>query len=264
MNRVIISMLSLIPNPQSAVRALRRYAERAPFRAYCDALARNMVVNINKRVYASWREAARNAGRGKAGIIYAGIMQELETGSYSDAFYNIIAENAHYIKSLPLDLAQDLTDFIQGKTLEGRRASSLTEELMQKYKELSESRINLIARTEVSKTQTALTRARAENLGLEWYVWRTSEDQRVRSSHEHMSDVLIRWGDPPNPEALAPAAPDNRESHGSYHAGEIFNCRCYPEPVVSADFLSFPMKVYQNGGIRSMTKAQFERVAERS
>jgi uncharacterized protein with gpF-like domain len=111
----------------------------------------------------------------------------------------------------------------------------------------------LIARTEVSKTSTALTRARSEDIGIRWYVWKTSEDARVRSSHKHMDNVLISWSSPPSPEKL-----DGLRSVGHYHAGEIWNCRCYAEPVIEVEYLSWPHKVYCGGQIVKMSRKQFE------
>ena len=120
---------------------------------------------------------------------------------------------------------------------------------------ISKSRISLIARTESSKASTALTEARAESLNLPWYVWRTSKDARVRSSHRHMDGVLIAWAEAPSPEALK-----GLKSYGTYQAGNTFNCRCYPEPLIYLDQVSWPHKVYHNGTIREMTRSAFKKI----
>jgi hypothetical protein len=70
-----------------------------------------------------------------------------------------------------------------------------------------------------------------------------------------MSDVLIAWSDPPSPEQLF-----GEKSYGKYHAGNIFNCRCYPEPLVELHYVNWPHKVYHGGQIKTMTLAQFERL----
>jgi len=245
-----------IDDPHEIVRRIKRFAEYPQFQRHVESIARVMTTQVNNSISSTWRASARRAGRGNE--IYLGIMRDLRTAEIGDSFFNTVYANAEHIKTFPFDIAQELNDFIQAETIKGRRASSIAEELIAKHERISESRIRLIARTEVSKTQTALTRARAENLGLDWYVWRTSEDSRVRSAHAHMANVLVRWRDAPMPEAMAPAAPDNSGIPRRYHAGEIFNCRCYPEPVVSVDFLTFPMRVHQSGSIRKMTKANFE------
>jgi uncharacterized protein with gpF-like domain len=71
-----------------------------------------------------------------------------------------------------------------------------------------------------------------------------------------MDKVLVRWSDPPSPEAL-----DGEKSYGKYHAGEIFNCRCFPEPVIDFDDVTWPHKVYSGGQIQMMTLAQFKQLA---
>ncbi len=107
-----------------------------------------------------------------------------------------------------------------------------------------------------TSAQSARTRARSTALGVGWYVWRTSEDERVRPSHKNMQGVLVNWKEPPSPEALV-----GMETCGKYHAGEIDGCRCYPEPVVEFDYLRFPVKVYHKGKIRTMTREEFKKMA---
>ena len=70
------------------------------------------------------------------------------------------------------------------------RASDIAKIIQDKTKQHSRASARLIARTEVSKTTTALTKARCNNLDIHWYVWRTAEDgNRVRKSHRIMNGV---------------------------------------------------------------------------
>ena len=78
----------------------------------------------------------------------------------------------------------------------------------------------LIARTQVSKSSTALTRARSEELNLPWYIWRGSLDQRERLSRPKMEDILFDSTLLPR-EMLV-----GLKSQGHYNAGDIYNCRC--------------------------------------
>ena len=119
------------------------------------------------------------------------------------------------------------------------------------------SHIQLIARTETSKTSTALTRARSEELHLPAYVWRTSKDGRVRPSHRLMDGVICFWNDPPAPEALLGI----KSTLGHYCCGDAPNDRCYPEPLLRLDAVSWPHKVFAGGSIQSMTRAAFAGVA---
>lgn len=95
----------------------------------------------------------------------------------------------------------------------------------------------------------------SEEIGIHWYVWRTSQDARVRPSHANLDGVLCNWGDPPAPEELI-----GGESDGRYNAGEGVGCRCLPEPVVNHDSLEWPCRVHLEGEIFRMTKRQFEKI----
>ena len=175
-------------------------------------------------------------------------------------------ENADLISTLPKNIADDVAAYVDREAMKGRRASDIADEIRRMFPEKTRARAELIARTQVSMTQTNLVQARAEDLGLDWYVWRAcggnNGDGRTRSSHRHMSGVLIRWSDPPAPEDLFPlrrvdGSPYNN-TLGHYHAGCCPNCRCYPEPVVDLDLLKFPIRVYQNGHVERMSRKRFE------
>jgi uncharacterized protein with gpF-like domain len=79
----------------------------------------------------------------------------------------------------------------------------------------------------------------------------------VRNSHEILEGVLVNFNNPPSPEKLA----GEKRDYGVYNAGEIFNCRCYPEPVIDFNDITFPTKVYFNGKITRMRKADFLKIA---
>jgi SPP1 gp7 family putative phage head morphogenesis protein len=103
----------------------------------------------------------------------------------------------------------------------GRRASEIQKDILETGK-VTESRAKLIARTEIARTAAGLTMARAKFVGSTHYVWRTSDDPDVRSSHKKMNGAVIPWDSPPQVE------PGKR-----YHAGMFPNCRCYPEPILT-------------------------------
>jgi len=86
--------------------------------------------------------------------------------------------------------------------------------------DVARSRALLIARTEVTRTATTLTQARAEHIGSEGYIWRTAGDGDVRPSHRAMNGKFVRWDSPPTLDNL------------TGHAGCVPNCRCYAEPVI--------------------------------
>ena len=239
--------------PEEILEAWRDYAQSADFRKAAEDIARKMVTSLFSDGQKSWREAAQVNSKGKA--IYAALQQEL-TGPVGAVYYSLIAQNSKLIGTLPEDVAAQVTAYIAKEQQKGRRASEIAQEITRLFPEKTKARAELIARTEVSKASTALTQTRSEMLGLGWYVWRTSEDQRVRDSHELMEGVVVAWRNPPSPEAL-----NHERNYGYYHAGNTFNCRCYPEPLVEVEAIRWPHKVYYQNSIQMMTLAQFKRIA---
>lgn len=240
-------------DPQEILDAWKEYAESEHFRKAAKDIAMKMVTGLFQDGQKTWRAAARENGQGRE--LYEALQQEL-SGQVGAVYYDLIYQNSRLIRTLPDDLAKQVTRYVAIEQQKGKRAMEIAEDIRRMFPEKTRARAELIARTEVSKASTALTQSRCEMMDLRWYVWRTSEDQRVRDSHDLMDDVLIRWDDPPSPEAL------NREkSYGRYHAGNTFNCRCYPEPLIELSSISWPHKVYYQNRIQTMTLAQFKRIA---
>lgn len=243
-----------ITNPFKIISTLKKIARSKEFNDYAEASSLKMATHVFSDVGRTWKEAAKVNGRGKE--IHEAIKNELDT-QVGTTFREIISNNSRLIKTVPEDMCEYVSSYVAKESMKGKRASEIAEELQEKFPEMNKHRATLIARTETSKASTALTEARSKDVGLNWYVWRSSRDARVRSSHSHLDGVLINWDKPPSPEALKGQKP-----YGTYQAGGTFNCRCYAEVVVKVSFLKFPMKVHYNNKIVTMTKKQFEAIAE--
>jgi SPP1 gp7 family putative phage head morphogenesis protein len=219
-------------------------------RKYSWQAARRMVTGLLYDGANTWRSAARESMQGAR--IYRALRNEL-SGPIGERVRALITANARLISSLPSEVAEQVAQKLGEAQQAGERSEGFVSELLAG---LSRSRARLIARTEISKASTALTQARSEELGLQWWVWQTSRDQRVRASHRKMQGVLCSWNDLPSPEQLV-----GEKSHGHYAAGNIYNCRCYPEPLLYLDQLSWPHRTYRAGSIRYVTRAEFARVS---
>jgi SPP1 gp7 family putative phage head morphogenesis protein len=236
------------------VKTLKAFIQSKSFMEYAEATATKMVTHLFTDAGRTWRQAAKHNSQGR--LIYKALQKELQ-GPIGGVVRYEIRRNAEMIKSLPQDIAISVNERILAESLKGTRASDIAKQIKALFPEKSKAKANLIARTETSKTSTALTQARSEGMGVKWYMWRTSKDKRVRDSHKLMDGVLVKWSDPPSPEALD----DEKHTFGHYHAGNIFNCRCYPEPVIDLDLVSWPARVYVNGSIKTMSRKQFERIS---
>ncbi len=190
--------------------SLARYSELID--PWARATAARMVADVGRRNANAWR-----AMSGEIGKALAVELQYAPTGS---VFQQKMAEQVRLIKSIPLDAAQRVHKLTQQALLDGTRADVIAQEIM-RTGEVSSSKAKTIARTEVSRTASSLTQARAQFVGSDGYIWRTSKDGDVRPTHRKQEGRFIKWSDPPKTdEGLAP-----------YHAGCGPNCRCFPDPI---------------------------------
>lgn len=232
------------------VRRMRNFQNSVQYEKFITSAVKRMVTPLDAYNQTTWRKAAKKATKGKS--LYRVLVDELQQGGFR-IIQNQIIENVSLIRTLPEDVASKVVHDIAENALVGKRASSIEQIIREQTDKHSRASARLIARTEVSKTTTALTKARCEQLDLRWYVWRTALDgNRVRESHRNMEGVLVNWNNPPSPEALVGEA-----SVGTYHAGSIWNCRCYPEPLLDVNDVKWPHKVCLNGNIQMLAKNQF-------
>lgn len=243
--------MSRAESPFELVTILRGFARSPTFQAAADRAALAMITHVLTDNGRSWREAARINSRGRR--IYRLLLREITR----DVRYRaIIDRNSLLIRSMAEKAALRVSRIVAEKSEAGLRPEAMINEILSEWPSLTSAHARLIARTETSKASTALTEVRAEAAGLPWYVWRTSEDARVRSGHRKMDGVLVRWDEPPDPEKLA----HEPSSGAPYHAGNIYNCRCYPEPLLDPEDVTWPHKVYHAGSIRTMTLAAFKKL----
>lgn len=131
----------------------------------------------------------------------------------------LLMDQVDLIQSLPLEAAQRVHRLTLEGIVDGTRANEVAKEIMRSG-EVTASRAQLIARTEVSRTASTLLEARARAIGSEGYYWQTSGDGAVRKSHKAMNKKFVRWDDPPTLDKL------------TGHAGCLPNCRCWEDPQI--------------------------------
>ena len=238
---------------QKYIDSMNNFQNSMQYEKFINSAVKRMVLPIDVGNQRTWREAAKKATKGK--FLYRLLMDELKQGT-GQIIQKQVMENVLLIKTLPNDVAQKVVNDIAENALKGARAESIEKIIRDKTDQHSRASARLIARTETAKTMSALTKARCEQLGLRWYIWRTALDgTRVRLSHRIMEGVLVNWNNPPAPEELV-----GEKSAGHYHAGNIWNCRCFSEPVLELEDIRFPARVNYNGQIVMMNKSEFEQI----
>lgn len=198
--------------------ALREYSRL--IRPWAVEVAGKMISETERRDVAMWQRMSEQMG--------PMIRAELRNAPTGQLLRDMLAENVDLITSIPLDAAARVHKLALDRVENSGRAAEISAEIM-RTGHVSRSRATLIARTEVARVASGLVEARSIHVGSEGYIWRTSKDADVRNrdgnpvgSHRLLEGKFIRWDSPPV------ASTDGTRAH----AGQIYNCRCYPEPVI--------------------------------
>lgn len=191
-------------------RALEQYADTIT--GWATMTAQQMLDAVNRMDENAWRARTHEMAHW--------LRDELRSAPTGELMRARLAEQVSLIRSIPLDAAQRVHDWTLTGIEDATRAKEVAREI-QRTNEVSASKATLIARTEVARTASKLTEARAVSVGSEGYIWRTVNDGNVRDSHKDMDSKFVRWDTPPT-----------LSDGTTTHAGQIYNCRCYADPVI--------------------------------
>lgn len=103
--------------------------------------------------------------------------------------------NTRLIKSIPENLLNDVELIVQTGFRAGTSIREISKQIKDKFG-VSENRANLIARDQIAKLNSNITKNEYHNLGLNDYVWNTSGDERVRASHLPLNNKICSWQNP--------------------------------------------------------------------
>ena len=141
---------------------------------------------------------------------------------------NHVKENVRLIKSIPKQYFARVENVVLSGVKNGLTSGSIAKQLMTQGKDaktkgslgITLRRAKLIARDQTSKLNGQINSKRQQNLGITDYIWRSSQDDRVRELHRELDGQQFSWKDPSDrpPEGLDP--------------GQPINCRCTAEGVV--------------------------------
>jgi SPP1 gp7 family putative phage head morphogenesis protein len=203
----------VVRNSIELQKVLRDYAKTVE--PWARSVAEKMVTRIARKDEFAWIEMGNQIGRNLRKEI-----QEAPTGFVLQEFLN---EQVRLITSLPTEAADRVHKLTLENLITGARADQIKRDILQTG-EVAESRAQLIARTEIARTASGLTMARATHVGSTHYVWRSSMDGTVRESHRKMNGAVVPW-------KYAPEVDPGKH----YHAGMFPNCRCWCEPILTND-----------------------------
>jgi SPP1 gp7 family putative phage head morphogenesis protein len=183
---------------------------------WATALTEKIISNIDNHNEKAWNKLAKKMSDD--------LQNQLENTSTGAVARQLQLEQVDLITSLPQEAGLRAQKIAQDAFYGGMRADVAAEQIA-KTGAVTASRATLIARTETSKTNTAFTTARAQSIGAYQYVWETSEDADVRPSHAAMEGKVFTFGSPPEV-----------EGEGFHAPGDIYNCRCWANPIIPKSF----------------------------
>jgi SPP1 gp7 family putative phage head morphogenesis protein len=136
-----------------------------------------------------------------------------------------VAENVALIRAVPEEVAARIERTVTRGVSSGKLWRDVAADVEKDFK-VGRTRAHLIARDQVGKFYSQVNETRQRDLGVDEYIWRTVNDERVRGdpggkypdaefSHHEREGQRFKWSEPP---------PDG-------HPGEPILCRCYAEPV---------------------------------
>lgn len=197
---------------QALQRSLDEYA--ALLRPWAAEVSSQMLGRVNAGDVNAWMKHAQEMG--------AALTKEIATAPTGQVMQMLMIENVDLITSIPRKAAERVHQLtMEAISSTSARSDEIAQEIMRTTR-VTESRAKLIARTEVARTASILTQSRSEYVGSTHYIWRTVGDADVRDAHRKLEGKVIAWDSPP-------IAGSNGERA---HAGQIYNCRCYPEPIL--------------------------------
>lgn len=129
---------------------------------------------------------------------------------------DFVAENVALIKTVPQKFFSEIEALTIRGISYGERPDKIAKDIQQRYG-VAEFNAKRIAKDQSNKFFGRLNSIRQKSLGIEKFVWRTAEDERVRPEHEELDGETFPWTEPPS-EGLP---------------GQPVLCRCEGEPDFS-------------------------------
>lgn len=216
----IVSGYELNPDhvlvPVKLLELLKAYSQA--LRPWAVSTVNRMLGEVDARDRDSWRDLGS--------AISAQLRKDLRSAKVGGVLRGLLGEQVELIQSLPLEAAQRVHKLTVRALLDSGRAREIAEEIADTG-EVTKSRATLIARTEVARTASILTQTRALQAGVTHYRWQTSKDADVRSGHRDMQGKICEFANPP--------AVNENGRIMYHHPGQIWNCRCWPEPLVELE-----------------------------
>ena len=187
-------------------------------RALLNAMVRAVTDQVNQLLRLEGRRHTRawmSSAKRTFGVDLSAVVREEDLEGYLE---QAALRNASLIRGLSDDILKRISQETSSALIAGQSAAQLQQRLKQQLG-VADSRARLIARDQTSKLTSDLNRIRHQQAGIDTYIWRTSQDERVRERHRNLEGRVYKYGEPTGAEEGLPP-------------GQPINCRCVAQAVV--------------------------------
>ena len=148
---------------------------------------------------------------------------ELELKVDSESLKNAVEQNVSLIGAIKDVQVEEMEKAVLSAVTGGANFDTVIEEV-QEQSDRGKAYAEFVARDQVGKTFAAVNEERQKAVGFPGYMWATTDDNRVRSSHAKLDDTFHLWSQPPLVEGSGSQPARN------LHPGEDYQCRCEAIP----------------------------------
>lgn len=128
-----------------------------------------------------------------------------------------------YVKDFTVEMVGDLRQLVEENALRGMRTDRLAKIIEAQFG-VTKRKAEFLADQETGLLMARYRQARYEDLGVQEYIWETSNDARVRPGHRALQGRRFSFSSPP---VVDPA--NGRRCN----PGEDYRCRCVPKAIVN-------------------------------
>lgn len=192
----------------------------------------NLAERSRKTAAKEWKKAVKST-------VGVEVLEDYYTGSFSqDILDQWIEENVNLITSIPRDSLAEMKMIVKSGFSKGKTTTRIMKEIQKTYG-VSRSKASLIARDQMGKLNSKVTRAQQQDAGVEEYIWETTGDGRVRKCHKELNGKKFRWDNPPEMYYMTKKGIVYTGRH--CHPGEDYQCRCRARSIFKWRTLDVPL-----------------------
>ena len=196
-------------------------------KVYLPKFLRNAEKIIDKFINLATRNAKRSITKSMRQLYGDDFAVNWNGKDIDDILRLIIRRNVGLIENTTLQTLNNIENVVYDGVTTGQTWGTVAKDLSTQ-KHISSDRIKRIARDQTGKANEALNEAAQLSAGIEFFEWRTAEDERVSTGyggHKQLDGKIYKWGDVEHYPII-----DSYGHRGLPH--ERVNCRCTALAVI--------------------------------